>query len=197
MTDIVDHAAALADEHLARSLAAISASIPAGVAGECDECGEMMPRLVGGRCGFCRDGRRPPADHYPDPATIAAPVDQPEEACVTTTTIESRKITVEGAALAAVERLANASDIPFKQAAAELIASASHSDAMVLANVPNGQLADELARRMGDGVSSEEHDAVVAERDALVVQRDAALVRAEASEGALAVLKTQLGQLLG
>ncbi|MBB3910871.1 hypothetical protein GGQ81_001472 [Sphingomonas desiccabilis] len=28
------------------------------MAGECGECGEDMPRLVHGRCGFCRDGRK-------------------------------------------------------------------------------------------------------------------------------------------
>jgi len=32
--------------------------MPDGVAGDCDGCGEYFARLVGGKCGFCRDGRR-------------------------------------------------------------------------------------------------------------------------------------------
>ena len=31
--------------------------LPKGVAGECDDCGEWSPRLIGGRCAPCRDGR--------------------------------------------------------------------------------------------------------------------------------------------
>ncbi len=60
MADDVDQATRLADEHLARSLAAARAPVPAGEPGECRECGEDMPRLVNGRCGYCRDGRRRP-----------------------------------------------------------------------------------------------------------------------------------------
>ena len=29
--------------------------IPAGIAGECDKCGEEMPRLIDGNCCRCRD----------------------------------------------------------------------------------------------------------------------------------------------
>lgn len=32
--------------------------IPAGAPGECQQCFEDSPRLVGGRCAPCRDGRR-------------------------------------------------------------------------------------------------------------------------------------------
>ncbi|MDH7971749.1 conjugal transfer protein TraR [Sphingomonas sp. AR_OL41] len=49
-----------------RGLAGIARALPPGVAGVCAECGENMPRLVGGRCGFCRDGRfRPPPSSNP------------------------------------------------------------------------------------------------------------------------------------
>lgn len=73
MADEADMADAIVAEHIARGLTAIDPAIPAGVAGECDGCGEVMPRLVGGLCGFCRDGRRPPlswfdADRAPAPA---------------------------------------------------------------------------------------------------------------------------------
>jgi hypothetical protein len=32
--------------------------IPVGEAGECCECEEYSPRLIGGKCAPCRDGRR-------------------------------------------------------------------------------------------------------------------------------------------
>ncbi|MCG7348953.1 conjugal transfer protein TraR [Sphingomonas sp. ACRSK] len=60
MADEVDQANAIAEAHLERSLAAARAPIPAGQPGECEQCGEDMPRLVDGRCGYCRDGRKRP-----------------------------------------------------------------------------------------------------------------------------------------
>lgn len=60
MADVIDDANGLVEEHLARSLAAARVPIPAGVPGECEGCGEDMPRLVDGQCGFCRDGRSRP-----------------------------------------------------------------------------------------------------------------------------------------
>jgi RNA polymerase-binding transcription factor DksA len=57
MADEIDQANELASQHLDRSIRAARAPVPAGVPGQCEECGEEMPRLVGGRCGFCRDGR--------------------------------------------------------------------------------------------------------------------------------------------
>lgn len=32
-------------------------NIPKGIPGECEDCGEERPRLIGGVCAFCRDGR--------------------------------------------------------------------------------------------------------------------------------------------
>lgn len=64
MADDVDFATRLADAHLERSIDAARASVPVGEPGECDGCGEDMPRLVEGRCGFCRDGRNPPPSWY-------------------------------------------------------------------------------------------------------------------------------------
>ncbi|WP_322999985.1 conjugal transfer protein TraR [Castellaniella sp.] len=37
-----------------------AAAMPKGEPGECDRCGEYFVRLVGGLCGFCRDGRARP-----------------------------------------------------------------------------------------------------------------------------------------
>jgi hypothetical protein len=36
---------------------AASAPFVPGVPGECERCGDDMPRLVGGLCAPCRDGR--------------------------------------------------------------------------------------------------------------------------------------------
>ena len=58
MADIVDAANELLAEHLERSIRAARQPVPLGIPGDCDECGEAMPRLVDGRCGYCRDGRR-------------------------------------------------------------------------------------------------------------------------------------------
>lgn len=60
MADDIDRAAEIADDHLARSIAAARQPIPPGAPGVCEECEEEMPRLVDGRCGYCRDGRRRP-----------------------------------------------------------------------------------------------------------------------------------------
>jgi RNA polymerase-binding transcription factor DksA len=58
MSDPVDTANDIEQRALERQIAAARAPIAVGVAGECEGCGEQMPRLVQGYCGFCRDGRR-------------------------------------------------------------------------------------------------------------------------------------------
>ena len=58
MADDVDRANDVAAADLARSIAVARAPVPAGEPGACENCGEDMPRLVNGRCGYCRDGRR-------------------------------------------------------------------------------------------------------------------------------------------
>jgi len=58
MADDVDLATRHAEDQLARLVAAARAPVPAGVPGECAQCGDDSPRLVGGRCAPCRDGRR-------------------------------------------------------------------------------------------------------------------------------------------
>lgn len=57
MVDLVDAAQQLESEHLARAIAAARVPVPEGIPGECESCGEDMPRLVDGRCAPCRDGR--------------------------------------------------------------------------------------------------------------------------------------------
>jgi RNA polymerase-binding transcription factor DksA len=61
MTDQFDHASEREQSDRDRALAAAraaAAAIPKGEPGECQDCGEYFARLVGGRCGFCRDGGR-------------------------------------------------------------------------------------------------------------------------------------------
>lgn len=59
MADDVDFATELVADNLEKSIRAARAPIPVGVAGECEACFEDMPRLVNGKCGYCRDGRGP------------------------------------------------------------------------------------------------------------------------------------------
>jgi hypothetical protein len=58
MADEADRAAELTAFFLKASIhAAISIPFIPGEPGECDRCGDDMPRLVGGLCAPCRDGR--------------------------------------------------------------------------------------------------------------------------------------------
>lgn len=58
MSDDLDHASVdiqfLLDASLLNNRSKVI-KIPEGVAGECDKCGEDMPRLVDGICCRCRD----------------------------------------------------------------------------------------------------------------------------------------------
>lgn len=60
MADEIDRANEMADEHLARGIAAEKAPLLPGAPGECEGCDIDMPRLVDGLCGYCRDGRENP-----------------------------------------------------------------------------------------------------------------------------------------
>lgn len=55
MADIIDMANDIAAADLARSIAAARVPLDPGYPGECEGCGEDMPRLVNGKCGYCRD----------------------------------------------------------------------------------------------------------------------------------------------
>lgn len=75
MADEIDYAndqVQRGQDYLEASCRRAAAAIPAGEPGECERCGEDMPRLVNGRCAPCRDGRRrlpPPA---PEPGEADA-----------------------------------------------------------------------------------------------------------------------------
>ena len=58
MADITDVTGERMEFEEAANIAEIrrkAAEIPKGVAGECDLCGEDMPRLINGVCAPCRD----------------------------------------------------------------------------------------------------------------------------------------------
>lgn len=216
MADDADIAADLQAMEVTSALTRVAAHIPTGTAGECNDCGETMPRLVGGRCGYCRDGRRPPLSRFDDgvPARPAPPVTasaapiapvpaaqpalpppvQPEE---TTAMPEidyaNVSIHLRGDTLAAFRTFASDQDLTLGRAGSRLIeealrpkqeqaapAASVHWDGgepsakAILRELPNGWLADELARRMGEGVSTEEYAAAV--------------TRAEKAEGQLALI---------
>lgn len=58
MPDNIDMAVEISDLHLERSIRAARQPVPVGEPGECQACFEDSPRLIGGRCALCRDGRR-------------------------------------------------------------------------------------------------------------------------------------------
>lgn len=58
MTDFIDQTLDIEQRQLDRAIAASHVPIAAGEPGICDGCAAPMPRLVGGLCGYCRDGRR-------------------------------------------------------------------------------------------------------------------------------------------
>lgn len=55
MADDIDYANELAEIERQNLIRKARVEIPAGVPGECKECGEHSARLVGGRCAPCRD----------------------------------------------------------------------------------------------------------------------------------------------
>ncbi|MET3436360.1 conjugal transfer protein TraR [Sphingomonas sp. 1185] len=59
MADEMDLSVEVASRELSRLIDFARQPIAVGVEGECRTCGRDWPRLVGGRCAPCRDGRRP------------------------------------------------------------------------------------------------------------------------------------------
>ncbi len=187
MADPADIAALQTEVDISARLSRIDAAIPAGVAGECDECGDYFSRLVGGRCGFCRDGRQPPARWLDQAPTIPTTV-HPEE-----NEMEARKITIDGEALRLVDAKASAEGLSFKDAANALIEAADAiEDGPVavtvveevdLATIDTSDLLDELRRRLDD-VSTFGELQVQLEAAGASVRRE--YDRAEAAEHKLA-----------
>jgi hypothetical protein len=180
----------IVEELVARGLSSIDRALPAGVAGECDDCGEQMPRLVNGRCGFCRDGRRPPLSFYENripaqpvqPAPIGAPTKETEVKVVNTATAKVVSVPAKGDVLSAIEKIAEKFDLPLGQAAIRLIEQGLERETAVaeaalssLAGFSVAELLEELGER--------------AERAHDQAALDAAERRAQAAEGKLAALR--------
>jgi len=106
MSDVVDMATEIQDEHLARSLKLARQPIAAGVAGECEQCFEDSPRLVGGRCAFCRDGRRRPPNPIGKMPKPVPPEETRVEQSVEEAPTMSKSVTfvADGAVLAEIRR---------------------------------------------------------------------------------------------
>lgn len=63
MADVLDEASRRMDEEIALGVTEASKAValmPIGEAGTCRRCEHEYSRIVGGLCGYCRDGRDPP-----------------------------------------------------------------------------------------------------------------------------------------
>ncbi|RSV20561.1 hypothetical protein CA236_01305 [Sphingomonas sp. ABOLG] len=173
MSDIVDYAAEITDEHIALGIALARVPIAAGQPGECEDCGEYMPRIVNGQCGFCRDGRTPPPGWEPP---VARPLTQEEPSMA-----NGRSVMLPGSATAAIgllERHARDNDISLGLAAAQLIergapAEPAPREVVTLDLFAIG--ADVLLAHLGERIDqSGELDALKRENAALGAELEAA-----------------------
>lgn len=156
MSDIVDMASEIEGEHVARGVARATAPIPAGYAGECDDCGHFMLRLVLGRCGFCRDGRLPPDDWEPPQRPDNLPPRTPAMPAKTINLPAS-----EAVAHTAIEERAKQLDCTLGAAAADLILAGAQAITVEGARLTGEhltveQLLAELSRRFDAAVTSEQ-----------------------------------------
>ena len=120
MADNADIAAEITEDTIAAAVRQARTTLLAGTAGECAECEWWMPRLVEGRCGFCRDGRPRPPDWEPPPRPDAIVTVPPEEK----PTMPAKSVQLPASAdtaIAAVEALAAQDGISLGLAAAQLI----------------------------------------------------------------------------
>ena len=53
--DDADRASEKTEQELAQAIAAARGDIPQGKPGECDLCGDLSGRLIGGACAPCRE----------------------------------------------------------------------------------------------------------------------------------------------
>lgn len=174
MSDIADRAAEITDEHIALGIARARVPIAEGKAGECEDCGEYMPRIVSGQCGFCRDGRTPPPGWEPP---VARPLTQEEP-----TMANGKSVMLPGTATAAIgllERHARDNEISLGLAAAQLIERGAPAEPAMTGEVVTLDLfaigADVLLAHLGEQLDqSGELDALKRENAALGAELEAA-----------------------
>lgn len=191
MSDVVDLAAQIEADRISQGVAAAVQPIAVGVPGECDGCEWWMPRLVGGLCPYCRDGRPRPADWEPpvpphSPSAPAAPAISKEPAPMSAKTIQLPA--AAQSAIRKVTELAAAKGMSFGQAAAELIdreiAAPVAEAPMQTLDVP--ALLDQLRAAFAD---RPDHSADLA---AMTERATVAEARATAAEEKLAQFKALL-----
>lgn len=173
MSDIADYAAEIADEHIALSIARARKPIAQGQPGECEECGEYMPRIVNGQCGFCRDGRAPPPGWEPP---VARPLTREEP-----TMANGKSVMLPGTAAAAigmVEKHARENEISLGLAAAQLIERGAPAESTTREDVTIDLFAigaDVLLAHLGERIDgSGELDELKRENAALGAELEAA-----------------------
>lgn len=177
MADAIDMAATAEAELIAHGLARVDRTIAQGCPGECDDCGEWMPRLVHGRCGFCRDGRRPPAEAYDRSAQRRSTKETAVMTAKITPTNCTISLPVAGDILKAIKDRAAERDLPMGQAARSFIEEATASTpaasdpewdgtlagaATYLQNIPDTALIAEVVRRLNAGVGTDDYEAALA-----------------------------------
>lgn len=187
MGDVVDMATNLQDEHLEHSLRRARLPIAAGVPGECEQCFDDSPRLVGGRCAFCRDGRRRPTNPIGKMPT-------PGPAPVTEDIMNAKSIQLPASAqvaIQAVERHAQSAVLSLGAAAAELIVRgidcASAPAAASLSDELDVDALLDLIRTRFAGRPDQSADLAAA-----IGRAEAAEARAKAAETALAKIREAL-----
>lgn len=188
MGDAVDMAAEIEGENVAIGVSRARVPIAAGAAGECDDCGHYMLRLVDGRCGFCRDGRLPPDNWVPPVRPLNLPAKEPA--------MPAKSVQIPAfatVAIKAVEDRAAKEDISLGHATAQLIeaglaalaASAGAAPADVAPIVDLGSihvdaLLDEVRRRF-EGACRPDDLAAITERAEAAERRLAKLREVMAS----------------
>jgi len=193
MPDAADFASELVDASVAAATARIDAKMPAGVAGECEDCGEFMPRLVGGLCGYCRDGRRPPAAAYDRGAPVIAPapiasapsLPQPQQTEDIVADHVNVSVHLRGTIADAVKQRAEVEQAPLTKVVLAIVTEAVSGQpskvvidpALVdLSSVATSDLLEEIGVRL-----------------ARAVDADAAIARADAAETKLLAVASAIG----
>lgn len=177
MADAGDMATEIQAEHLARALAETRMPMSAGIAGECDDCGLIMLRLVGGRCGFCRDNRLPPDDWEPPVINLPTPREEPPAMPAKSIQLPAHA----AVAIAAVEARARTLSSSQGEAAADLIVAGSQTiDAENGARTPLSDFElEELFAEIANRIHGTASPAFI----------DALSARAEAAEAKLAQIQ--------
>lgn len=209
MGDVVDMAADLQDEHLALSLQRARVPIPEGVAGECEQCFEDSPRLVGGRCAFCRDGRRRPSNPTGRaPMDALEPIHQSGSAHAASQPVREetqmgKSITfiADGDVLAEIKRR-TADGTSNNRAALDLLEAGlaaiagnqfrSEAQTIDLATADTADLIGEITRRLTSAADTAALQAAEEQAASASARADEAEARAAAAEGKLDALRAAL-----